>query len=153
SAFRVVLDTQAHYLGPLPADELHLKFLDQLGRPHPRAALIVPVRIKARTVALLYGENGPHTIPPRLAADLMLFTTHVQGALEALLVRRKVESLSELPASDRIELRGRAGSSISRRPDRYPGPSGSEASPSPGPGATPHPALGSVTPHPVIAVT
>jgi hypothetical protein len=98
SAFRVVLDTQAHYLGPLPADDIHLEFLTQLGRPHPRAALIVPVRIKNRTIALMYGENGPRTIPPRLAADLMLFTTHVQGALETLLVRRKVESLSEPPA-------------------------------------------------------
>jgi hypothetical protein len=95
SAFRVVLDTQAHYLGPLPADELHLDFLEQIGRPHPRAALIVPVRIKSRTIALMYGENGPRTIPPRLAADLMLFTTHVQGALEALLIRRKTESMSE----------------------------------------------------------
>src|SRR5207244_3218234 len=63
SAFRVVLDTQAHYLGPLPSDDLHMKFLNELGRPHPRAALIVPIRIKSRTVALMYGENGPRTIP------------------------------------------------------------------------------------------
>jgi hypothetical protein len=99
SAFRVVLDTQAHYLGPLPSDDLHSEFLTRLGRAPPRAALIVPVRIKNRTIALMYGENGPRTIPPRLAADLMLFTTHVQGALEALLVRRKAESLSEPPAT------------------------------------------------------
>lgn len=96
SAFRVVLESNAHYLGPLPNDELHNDLLASIGRPHPRAALIIPVRIRGRTIALMYGENGPRTIPPRLAADLMLFTTHVQGALESLLVRKKVETLSEL---------------------------------------------------------
>lgn len=96
SAFRVVLDTQAHYLGPLPSDPLHVEFLERLGRPSPRAVLIVPIRIKNRTVALLYGENGQHTIAPRLAADLMLFTTHVQGALEGLLMRKKAESITDL---------------------------------------------------------
>ncbi len=98
SAFRVVLDTQAHYLGPLPSDPLHVEFLERLARPEPRAVLIVPIRIRSRTVALLYGENGSETIAPRLAADLMLFTTHVQGALESLLIRKKAESISELSA-------------------------------------------------------
>ena len=98
SAFKVVLDTRAHYLGPLPSDPLHQHFLESLGRPHPHAVLIIPVRIKNRTIALLYGENGSNAIPPRLAADLMLFTTHVQSALEALLLRKKAESISELPA-------------------------------------------------------
>ncbi|MEQ8571609.1 MAG: hypothetical protein RMA76_42200 [Deltaproteobacteria bacterium] len=98
SAFRVVLDTRAHYLGPLPDDASHAAFLEKLGRPHPRAVLIVPIRIKNRTVALLYGENGADPIAPRIAADLMLFTTHVQMALAELLVRRKADSLSELPA-------------------------------------------------------
>lgn len=96
SAFKVVLDTHAHYLGPLPSDPTHNDLLASIGRVHPRAALIVPIRIKGRTIALMYGENGPRTIAPRLAADLMLFTTHVQGALEGLLVRKKVASLSEL---------------------------------------------------------
>ncbi len=98
SAFKVVLDTQAHYLGPLPSDAQHTQFLNAIDRPHPHAVLIIPVRIKNRTIALLYGENGEHSIPPRLAADLMLFTTHVQSALEALLLRKKAESISELPA-------------------------------------------------------
>lgn len=96
SAFRVVLDTQAHYLGPIPSDPAHNELLEKTQRPRPQGVLIVPIRIRNRTVALLYGENGSATIPPRLAADLMLFTTHLQMALEGLLMRRKSESLSEL---------------------------------------------------------
>lgn len=98
SAFRVVLDTRAHYLGPLPNDASHGDFLKKLGRPHPRAVLIIPIRIANRTVALLYGDNGGDPIAPRIAADLMLFTTHVQMALSELLLRRKAQSLSELPS-------------------------------------------------------
>lgn len=100
SAFSVVLETGAHYLGPLPSDDEHEQFLTRLGRPHPRAILIVPIRIKNRTVALLYGENGARPIAPRIAADLMLFMTHVQVALADLLVRRKAETLSQLTRAD-----------------------------------------------------
>jgi hypothetical protein len=105
SAFRVVLDTQAHYLGPLPSDPTHAELLEHLGRPRPRGVLIVPVRIRNRTVAVLYGENGDEAIAPRLAADLMLFTTHLQLALESLLVRKKAESLSELHRRESTEPR------------------------------------------------
>lgn len=103
SAFRVVLDTKAHYLGPLAADESHEEFIRCLGRPHPRSVLIVPLRIQDRTVALLYAENGAHEIPTRLAADVMLFVSHVQAAMLTLLLRRKASTFSQLPASDSIE--------------------------------------------------
>ena len=99
SAFRVVLDAHTHYLGPVPEDQLHAAFIASIGRPCPRAVLIVPVRVKNRTVALIYAENGPNPIQPQLAADLMLFMTHLQGALEALLLRRKAQSLSNIGTS------------------------------------------------------
>ncbi|MEL6183024.1 MAG: hypothetical protein AAFU79_00275, partial [Myxococcota bacterium] len=103
SAFRVVLDTSAHYLGPLAVDASHDTFLRSLGRPHPRSVLIVPLRIRERTVALLYGENGPREIPTRMAADVMLFVSHVQAALLTLLLRRKASTLAELPASESMD--------------------------------------------------
>ncbi len=116
SAFKVVLDSQAHYLGPLPSDHTHNDLLARMGRSHPRAALIIPIRIKGRTIALMYGENGPRTIAPRLAADLMLFTTHVQGALEGLLVRRRA-SLSELSRPAEAPAPVRELEVISSQPD------------------------------------
>ncbi|MBK8010810.1 MAG: hypothetical protein IPK13_05640 [Deltaproteobacteria bacterium] len=103
SAFRVVLDAHTHYLGPVPEDNLHAAFISGIGRPCPRAVLIVPVRVKNRTVALIYAENGPNPIQPQLAADLMLFMTHLEGALEALLLRRKAQSLSNItPAASKL---------------------------------------------------
>ncbi len=104
SAFRVVLDTRAHYLGPLADDPSHRQLLAELGRVRPRAALIAPIRVRDRTVALLYADNGPREFPPRAASNILLFLTHVQGALLTLLNRRKAASLSQLPASDSVEL-------------------------------------------------
>lgn len=120
SAFRVVLDTSAHYLGPLAVDASHDPFLRSLGRPHPRSVLIVPLRIRERTVALLYGENGPREIPTRLAADVMLFVSHVQAALLTLLLRRKAGSLTELPASESMETV--LPPSLAPQPERLPTP-------------------------------
>lgn len=89
SAFRVVLDTKAHYLGPLAQDESHDDFLNYLQRNHPRSVLIAPIRLQERTVALLYADNAATEIPTRTANDVMLFVSHVQSALLSLLLRRK----------------------------------------------------------------
>jgi hypothetical protein len=104
SAFRTVVETRAQYLGPLPATPVHARFLETLGRPSPHAVLILPVRLRSRVVALLYGDNGQRPLPGRLAADLTLFVTHVQLALESLLLRRKVESLAELGTAESVDL-------------------------------------------------
>ena len=104
SAFRVVLDTRAHYLGPLAQEEAHKDFLRRIGRSHPRSVLIVPMRIRDRTVSLLYAENGRNEIPARIAADAMLFVSHVQAAMLTLLLRRKAPSFSQLPVSEPDEI-------------------------------------------------
>jgi hypothetical protein len=87
SAFWTALRTQAYFLGPLPPEDQRL--LSALERPLPRAALILPLRVRDRPVAMLYAENGPRAISPRAASDLMLFTTYVRQSLEDLVLRRK----------------------------------------------------------------
>ncbi|MCC7384434.1 MAG: hypothetical protein IT384_21485 [Deltaproteobacteria bacterium] len=87
SAFWNAVRTQAHTLGPLPREDV--ASLAALEREAPRAALIIPLRVRGRTIALLYAENGPRAISPRAASDVMLFGTYVQQALEDLVVRRK----------------------------------------------------------------
>lgn len=84
SAFQVVATTRNHYLGPLPSDPVQSQFLAQLGRAAPASTLILPIRAQQRTVGLLYADNGARTVSARLAADLMLFLTHAQVALETL---------------------------------------------------------------------
>ncbi|MFO0723678.1 MAG: hypothetical protein U1E65_07860 [Myxococcota bacterium] len=94
SAFMTAIRTQAHVLGPLPLEDQRI--LAQLERVTPRAALIIPVRVRERPVALIYAENGVNAISPRAASDLMLYSSHAGQALEDLLVRRK----TALPRGD-----------------------------------------------------
>ncbi|MBI4818427.1 MAG: hypothetical protein HY791_19330 [Deltaproteobacteria bacterium] len=95
SSFWLATATEAHHLGPLESQDAD--HLAPLGRDLPRAALIVPIRVKNRIVALLYAENGPRAIPPRLAADAMILATHVQQALESVLMRSKRVSMPPPP--------------------------------------------------------
>ncbi len=96
SAYRMVIDSQGHYLGPRPEDRTQLEISRSFGRQQPRTVVLAPIRLKGRTVALLYGENGPDPIPGRLAGDLMLLVTHVQTALEQLVLRRKHDAELEI---------------------------------------------------------
>lgn len=96
SAFATAIRTQAHFLGPLPMEDL--RALSPVGRPPPRAALVIPVRVRDRAVALLYAEHGPSGVSPRAASDLMLFTNAVGLALEGLVKRRKSSTIG--PASE-----------------------------------------------------
>lgn len=96
SAFATAIRTQAHFLGPLPMEDL--RALSPVGRPPPRAALIIPIRVRDRAVALLYAEHGPSGVSPRAASDLMLFTNAVGLALEGLVKRRKSSTIG--PASE-----------------------------------------------------
>ena len=82
STFRVVVETREHYVGPLPSDQLQSQFLAQLGRPAPRMVLLIPLRLKHQTVALLYGDNAEGSVSSRLAGDLIQFAERVQAALE-----------------------------------------------------------------------
>ena len=83
----MVIETKAHFLGPI-SDEDHAA-LAPLRRERPRAVLMIPLRVRGRVVVILFAENGPRAISPRVAANLMVFSTHLQEALEGLLLRRK----------------------------------------------------------------
>jgi len=87
SSFANAVRNQAHVLGPLSVEDQ--RSLAVLGRVAPRTALIVPVRVRERTVGLIYADQGDHTVSPRAASDLMLFVNAVGVALEGLVMRKK----------------------------------------------------------------
>jgi hypothetical protein len=98
SAYHTAVDSGAHSLGPLTDGDL--ASLAPLGRTAPRAVLVLPIRIRERVVALLHADNGPHAIPPRVAANLVVFGSHVQRAMEAVLLRRKHADSEAEPAEE-----------------------------------------------------
>jgi len=94
-AARQALEVPSLHIGP--SDEA---LADMLGRGRSEAMLLAPLRIRSRTVALLYGDNGPEPIPSAFAEDLGLLMTKAQQSLEALLLRRKAETLSQLERAE-----------------------------------------------------
>ena len=85
----------------LDLPSLHIEPLDDalaqmLGRGPGESMLLAPLRIRSRTVALLYADNGHEPIASSFAEDLGLLMTKAQQSLEALLLRRKAETLSQL---------------------------------------------------------
>ena len=103
STFRVVLDGGAQYLGPPPEDPTHASLLAHLDRARPRSLLLAPIRLRGRTVALFYADDGPREIPSSVASDVTVFLTHVASAMLELVRRRKANSFSQLPSSESVE--------------------------------------------------
>ncbi len=80
----------AHYLGPLPqAPRAHQLYRD-LGVPAPRIVLIVPIAVKGRAAAYLYGDSGE---TPRLAVDvpaILGLCGRAGMALQIIILRNKI---------------------------------------------------------------
>ncbi len=90
SAFTATVHSAIHHLGPLSPVDHHA--LAPLERAAPKSALVIPIRVRDRVVALLYAENGARSIPPRAASDLILLASYAGQALERLVLRRKARS-------------------------------------------------------------
>jgi hypothetical protein len=87
SYFRVGSD---FYFGPVPDLPANQAFYRDLGVPSPDRVLLVPLAIKGRLIAVLYGDNGTTR---REEPDIALFRRLAQKAvlaLEILILRNKI---------------------------------------------------------------
>jgi hypothetical protein len=87
------------YLGPAPADDESFALLARLGRKLPRTIFVLPVLIKKRVVALVYGDNDFHQVKIDHVRELMPMAEEVTWAFERLLLARKGAEYSARPAA------------------------------------------------------
>lgn len=86
------------HVGPLGDNESHAALVDALGSPPPKAAVIVPVRVRKKTVAFVWldqetGGVGEIPIPlVRQVAEKLGIT------LEVMVLRQKIRQLQPLTA-------------------------------------------------------
>jgi len=81
------------YFGPVPDLPANRQFYRDLSVPSPDRALLIPILIKGRLIALLYGDNG---MGRREEPDIALFRRVAQKAslaLEILILRNKIEMI------------------------------------------------------------
>lgn len=89
SVFQTIYATQGHYLGPLPKNRFNEDLLRQLGREPPRTALLAPILVRGKLVAVVYADNGPRSVPSRRVSGLLLLAHRVGMCLENLIRRHK----------------------------------------------------------------
>ena len=92
SVFALAGGSRSHYLGALPSAQAAGPLYAGLGARAPRTVLIVPLLVKGRVTAYLYGDGGDHEI---LALDLPAVLTlcaRASLALQILILRNKILS-------------------------------------------------------------
>jgi hypothetical protein len=90
SIFSLVGVGQSHYLGAAPTAQAASNLYARLGIRAPRTALIVPVVVKGRVTAYLYGDGGDQEI---LALDLpavLALCARAAFALQIIILRNKI---------------------------------------------------------------
>ena len=100
SVLRTVLRARGRYLGPLPDDELTEKFLRDMGRERPQVALLYPVFVRERPVAIFYADRGRRHVAAARVAEFLLFAQELSTAFERAILlgkKRSVRAVAEAP--------------------------------------------------------
>jgi hypothetical protein len=90
SIFSTFRDGRSIYYGPVPNVPANQDLYTYLGGKLPASALVVPITIKRRTVALLYADNADQPMPPPDLVSVRRLATKIALGLEVLILRNKV---------------------------------------------------------------
>ena len=115
SVFQTVFATGGHYLGPLPANTANTNLLAALGRESPRVALVAPIRVGDRLVAMMYADKAERAVPLRRVAAMLVLIQRTGLGLQRLIEERKRPSKSPSPWAEAL------------RPEPPPGPTAASA--------------------------
>ncbi len=89
SVLQYVMDNKQFFLGPVTASPANDRLVAGLGGNRPEAALILPITLLKRTVALLYLDGPGERLTPRLL-ELQRLLGKTSLAFEILLLRNKI---------------------------------------------------------------
>jgi hypothetical protein len=93
SLFSLVDDSRTHFLGAPPAFPTIRRFYQDLSVPMPRAAFIVPIRIRDKTSSLLYGDGGSDSGLGGLDSSLFIqLAARAALAMQMIIFRNKIVS-------------------------------------------------------------
>ncbi len=99
-ALRGAYETGAPYIGPVATDLPEIDdMLARMGGVVPPSALIIPVVIRDRTVALVYAHRGADTLSISEVADVLPVAGDAAMALSRLIVRAKSQQGFRRPES------------------------------------------------------
>lgn len=89
SAFRTASVGRAPYLGRIGENEVGTQLLASLGRKPPLPALLMPVVLRERAVALLYADADGNDLDADILAELSTLTAAAARSFQRLILRAK----------------------------------------------------------------
>jgi hypothetical protein len=89
SILKVVNDGKSFYLGPIPDTTGNARMLAGIGGVKPSSALLLPLTIMGRVVAIIYVDGGKEPIATRLT-DLQKLVGKAGMAFEILILKNKI---------------------------------------------------------------
>ena len=89
SVFARVAATCAPYRGAPRLGPFDERILRVLGRQHVREMVVLPVKLRGRTVNVLYADNGPQTLGDASVAALETVCCHIARAYERIILHKK----------------------------------------------------------------
>jgi len=92
SVLKTVAETRGYHLGPLPRTPFNSMFLQGMGGRVPERALLVPLLMMGRVVAILYVDAPGIELGP-LLPELQKLTAKAAMAFEILVLQNKILSL------------------------------------------------------------
>lgn len=88
SLLEQVLESPSPLLGKPPINDGNTALFGWLGRRRPQTAVLIPVAVAGRTVAVLFADGGVRKKEPEALADLVAFGARIGPSFEALLRAR-----------------------------------------------------------------
>jgi hypothetical protein len=89
SVLKVVNDGRSFYLGPIPEMPGNARMLAGMGGGTPSSALLIPLIMMGRVVAIIYVDGGKEPLADRLA-DLQTLVGKASIAFEILILKNKI---------------------------------------------------------------
>jgi len=115
SILTTALENRAPYLGEIVDSVGNRTLLNGMGKREPSNAFVIPLIVRNRVVALLYGDDGERPVRSAQLSPLLVFASRLSGAFERLILRMK-RQISRLDRAEAIhgDVRGLADASAIR---------------------------------------
>jgi hypothetical protein len=138
SAFRSTVEGHAPYIGPVRSGDPQVDgAIERLGGVIPPAALLLPVVIRERTVALVYAHRGADTVSIAEVAELFPVAAEAAVALSKLILKAKAQGFRKADGRSAAQVERAEVVSKAARPEKVGGGWGKAAASPPAAAAPP----------------
>ena len=87
SVFALVVESRAHYIGPLQRFSSHGAWVKATARKLPRSLAVIPILVRGRAVNLLVVDNGHDAHVDGDISEILILARHIAASYETLIAQ------------------------------------------------------------------